>query len=397
MARQWKLLVLLAVGNELVLQVLCSPVEKMSQHASRSATLHRSIFGMRGGAAFFGFGKSSRSGDGSDGGDNGSDGGDIPKRYPALTNQEIEEKLNIPVFGLTNEAGHGVILTSSDHRNIFHFFFSKHMADAALEEVKAANVDASKFKVSVFHLGKCWFKLITNSQPKFKLQKYRRDVNNGDEDQLSSEQLVHFRLVPNAKDLMGARILTGLKPSDMEHLKEAVENPDPPTAMAIIQKAAKSASSFTSPFDHIPVFAIAQMRVRQRDNEGNATGVAMLPVHLSSKTMRDTWNDFVHTSPQFADAQATLQLVELHKMIDMMQCESDFDFRNIVFVMPDYDKDTQNKEQDDSDDEDSDDHGGGGDNGMNADYNESSVEPFFEPFVSMEVFADTPGQSLVQL
>ena len=93
-----------------------------------------------------------------------------------------------------------------------------------------------------------------------------------------------------------------------------MENPDPPTAMAIIQKAAKSASSFTSPFDHIPVFAIAQMRVRQRDNEGNATGVAMLPVHLSSKTMRDTWNDFVHTSPQFADAQATLQLVELHKM-----------------------------------------------------------------------------------
>ena len=85
------------------------------------------------------------------------------------------------------------------------------------------------------------------------------------------------------------------------------------------------------------------------------------------------------------------------RSVDMMQCESDFDFRNIVFVMPEYDKDVQNNELDDSDDDDSDDNGGG-DNGMNARCNEISVEPFFEPFVSMEVFADTTaGQSLVEL
>lgn len=201
---------------------------------------------------------------------------------------------------------------------------------------------------------------------------------------------------------MGARILTGLKPGDMEQLKDAVESPNAPKAMPkameIIQKAANSASSFNTPFDHIPVFSIAQMRVRQKDGEGKATGEAMLPMHLSTKTMSDTWSNFIHTSPQFANAEATLQLVELHKMIDMMQCESDFDFRNIVFVMPSYDTDDQNNELDESDDDDSDDSGGGGgDNGMNADYNESSVEPFFEPFVSMEIFADTPGQALVQL
>jgi len=286
------------------------------------------------------------------------------------------------------------------------FFFSRHMADTALKAVQNANVDAPKLKVSTFHLGKCWFKLIANSEQKFKLQKYRKDANSGDEAgkeaQLSSQQLVHFRLVPNAKDLMGARILTGLKPGDMEQLKDAVESPNAPKAMPkameIIQKAANSASSFNTPFDHIPVFSIAQMRVRQKDGEGKATGEAMLPMHLSTKTMSDTWSNFIHTSPQFANAEATLQLVELHKMIDMMQCESDFDFRNIVFVMPSYDTDDQNNELDESDDDDSDDSGGGGgDNGMNADYNESSVEPFFEPFVSMEIFADTPGQALVQL
>ena len=100
----------------------------------------------------------------------------------------------------------------------------------------------------------------------------------------------------------------------MEQLKEAVANPDLPKAMAIIQKAAQNASSFTRPFNHIPVFSIAQMRVRQKDSEGNGTGASMLPVHLSSKTMSDTWNEFVRTSPQFADAEATLTLIELHKM-----------------------------------------------------------------------------------
>lgn len=300
------------------------------------------------------------------------------------------------MFGLTDEKGNGVILNSDD-RNIFHFFFSRHMADTALKAVTAANVDAPKLKVSAFHLGKCWFKLIANPEQKFTLQKYGKEANRGDAAPLSSQQLVHFRLVPNAKDLMGARILTGLQPNDMEQLKEAVESPDPPKAMAIIQKAASNASGFKSPFNHIPIFAIAQMRVRQKDDEGNATGQAMLPLHLSTKTMSDTWKEFVHASPQFADADATLQLVELHKMIDMMQCDSDFDYRNIVFVTPSYDKDDQNNEPDDSDDDDSDNGGGGGDNGMNADYSGSSVEPFFEPYVSMEIFADTPGQTLVPL
>ena len=37
---------------------------------------------------------------------------------------------------LTDEAGHGVILTSSDDRNIVNFFFSRADANAALETLK---------------------------------------------------------------------------------------------------------------------------------------------------------------------------------------------------------------------------------------------------------------------
>jgi len=206
MIRQLQLLVLLAVGSALNRQVLCSPNETPLHHSSSPAALHRSIFGVRGGASFFGFGKSSKSQDG------GSDGDD-PKRYPALTKQEIEEKLNIPVFGLTDEAGHGVILTSSDDRNIVNFFFSRADANAALETLKNVHSPSqAKLQVSVFHLGKLWFKLISNPHPKFNLLKCGKDVNNENEDQFS-EQVVQCHLIPNAKDLMGARVLAGLKVS----------------------------------------------------------------------------------------------------------------------------------------------------------------------------------------
>ena len=375
-----RLLLLFAVGNLLFSTVLCS----------RSASSN-SLFGVRGGA-FFGFGRNGRkSGENGGGGDD-----DIPKRYPALTQEEIEDKLNIPVFGLTDGHGNGVILSGDKGNNIFHFFFSKHMADAALSAVVSSNPGCSELRVSAFHLGKCWFKLINKSGSMgYKLQKY-----NGKEGKRGNEvtRPVHFRLVPNMKDLMGARILTGLKPGDVEELKDAVEEPNPPKALSIIQNAANSeTSSFTSPFDEIPVFAIAQMRVRQKDDHGMPIGENMMPFHLSTKTMSDTWNHFIQQSPQFEDAEATLQLVELHKMIDMMQHESDFDWRGVCFILPQYDKDEKNVDREDSDD-DSEDGGGGGDNGMKATENVNNFEGSIEPFVSMEVFVDGPDrQTLVPM
>ncbi|KAL7527144.1 hypothetical protein ACHAWF_002054 [Thalassiosira exigua] len=266
------------------------------------------------------------------------------------------------------------------------------MADVALKAVAAANAGAPELKVSAFHLGKCWFNLIHKSGSReYQLKKYGKDVGEGNE---VTSKPVRFRLIPNMKDLMGARILTGLKPGDVERLKDAVEEPNPPKALSIIQNAANSdTSSFNRPFDEIPVFAIAQMRVRKKDEHGAPVGGHMMPFHLSTKSMSDTWNQFLLQSPQFENSEATLQLMELHKMIDMMQHDSDFDFRNAVFIQPDYDKDDQNPGQEDSDDDDSDDGGGGGDNGVAAD----EPSAYIEPFVSMELYADTPGQTLVQL
>lgn len=374
----------------LISYIFVSSVVGSSSHLTNSvgsSSRAALLFGVRGGA-FFGFGrKQTNNGDGDD--DDDSNNNNSPKRFPPMSQQEIEEKLNIPVFGLTDANGNGVIL-SDNGNNIFHFFFSKHMADAALRAVTAANSDAPELRVSAFHLGKCWFKLIQGHNM-FELRKYGK--NKGDDK--TSTKPVQFRLIPNSKDLMGARILTGLKPGDVDRLKDAIETPDAPKAVSIIQSAANDANGFTNAFNEIPCFAIAQMRVRKKNENGEPVGEPMLPFHLSTKTMSDTWNEFTQHSPQFEDAEATLQLVELHKMIEMMQHESDFDFRNIIFIVPSYSDDLSNKE--DTDDSDSDDDAGG-DNGMTAESGRSYDECNIEPYVSMEVFAGAPGyNSLVQL
>lgn len=274
----------------------------------------------------------------------------------------------------------------------------------ALKSVSNANKEAPPLKVSAFHLGKCWFKLINKSgEQEYTLQKYggKSNVNNSDDKKEEIRRTINFHLVPNMKDLMGARVLTGLNPNDIQQLKDAVEEPNYPKAVSIVQQAAQNdKASFTSPFNEIPVFCIAQMRVRKKDEEGNACGENMLPFHLSTKTMSDTWNEFVKQSPEFADSEATLQLIELHKMIEMMSEDSDIDFRNVVFVHPEYDNVDGKSNNDTDDDSDDDDSGGGGDNGMKADSTSYDDEVSIEPYVSMEIFANdiSSGQpTLMQL
>lgn len=133
-----------------------------SIHASTfnsiSAQTH-SIFGIRGGA-FFGFGKKSHTNS-----NGGSDDPNSPKRFPPLTREEIEDKLSIPIYGITDLNGNGVILSDGgDH--IFHFFLNREMAEQASVAVRTANENAPELKIGVFHLGKCWFRLIENSGKK---------------------------------------------------------------------------------------------------------------------------------------------------------------------------------------------------------------------------------------
>ncbi|KAL7520948.1 hypothetical protein ACHAWX_005641, partial [Stephanocyclus meneghinianus] len=188
------LLPCLLIGNILILSTLSAPEGRIplysircSSATPRKSALHPSLYGIRGGG-FFGFGKRTQNS-----GSGGDDDGNTPKRFPALSQEEIEDKLNVPIFGITDLNGNGVILSDGGN-HVFHFFFSKHMAEAASRAVAAANVGAPELKVSAFHLGKCWFRLIANSGSKmFKLQKCGNDSGS------KTTKPIHFRLVPNMK------------------------------------------------------------------------------------------------------------------------------------------------------------------------------------------------------
>ena len=138
-----------------VLPVFCS--SNNNHILSTSSSTSSSLFGIRGGG-FFGnrFGRSkSNSGGGGDDDDDGK-----PKRFPALTQEEIEEKLNIPIYGLTDASGNGVILSGDNGSNIFHFFFNKHMAGEFDNRYRVSFVIyfiiATNFKLFLYVLFKTW-------------------------------------------------------------------------------------------------------------------------------------------------------------------------------------------------------------------------------------------------
>ena len=142
------------LGCVFILTILSAKARRLPPHAiSSQSNLHSSLFAVRGGA-YFGFGKKSNSG--------GAGDPTPPKRFPALSKEEIENKLSIPIYGITDLNGNGVIL-SDGGEHIFHFFLNRHMAEAATKAVASANTNAPELKVSAFHLGKCWFRLIESS------------------------------------------------------------------------------------------------------------------------------------------------------------------------------------------------------------------------------------------
>eukprot|EP00565_Helicotheca_tamesis_P003365 CAMPEP_0185729696 /NCGR_PEP_ID=MMETSP1171-20130828/6981_1 /TAXON_ID=374046 /ORGANISM="Helicotheca tamensis, Strain CCMP826" /LENGTH=527 /DNA_ID=CAMNT_0028398597 /DNA_START=31 /DNA_END=1614 /DNA_ORIENTATION=+ len=373
------------------------------------------------------------------GGNGGGDDGDPPKTfYPALTRDEIVDKLNVPVFAITDYNGNGAVLAHNENMpkdvtlggsttedGSVYLFLSKPMAQDALKKLQQANSEV-KLKVSALHLGKVWFNMIHKDDREDgygDVSVTRVDSLNDEDGPKTTRKKIHFRIVPGVRDLVGARFLLGMKqPDDFETLRKAMEQSDIDGAKREIQRIVDQSPGFRAPYNEIPVFLMSQMRIQRRQingidnsndvdgnqqNSGNGNGgTPMLPLFLSPKTMIDAYFHFLKTSPaQFRNTAPTLQLVELHKIVEMMQHESEMDFRNVVlFPAATYGTDGMNTDEDD-DDESDDDDDGGGDNALERHAGEEEEEsgdvdysPTVEcmPFVSMEMDVfDAEGGSMV--
>lgn len=256
--------------------------------------------------------------------------------YPAMSQQEVEEWLeHVAVFAVTDSNGAGVILKPENDTSVFYFFLSPVQANATLGQLKAAgNLESVELKVSAFSLGKIWFSLLKNSTAT------NSELMGAVGDAAVAAGPVEYRLVPDVRDLLGARMLLTMKPEDGEKLKEA-GGMTPEMAAAAIERAMKEAPKFTKSHNEIPVFAISQMRMQRtpagtNGEESSEEPVTILPMYLSLQNLVNTWQHFIsqQDDPALKGMEPGINLMSLDDMVDMMQKESEIDWRNVALIPP---------------------------------------------------------------
>jgi len=295
-----------------------------SSMASFARGVSSPLFGVRGGGLFGGNSDAEQG----DGAATVTASGE-KKMYSAMTQEEVEDWLeHIPVFAVTDSNGAGVVLKPDDDSSVFYFFLNPLAANATLAQLKSVNEDMD-LKVSAFSLGKIWFKLLNGDADREVLLKKPGD----DDENTQSTKGVEYRLVPDTKDLLGARMLLTMSPEDGEKLKSG-ETMTPEMAQKAVEKAMKESPKFKETFNEIPVFTIAQMRMQKQPAEGESEEpVTLLPMYFSLQNMVGTWQQFMSQSaPEMQGVEPAINLMALHDLVDMMQKESEIDFRSVVLV-----------------------------------------------------------------
>lgn len=252
------------------------------------------------------------------------------KLYSAMNQEEVEDWLeHIPVFAVTDSNGAGVVLKPDDDTSVFYFFLNPLAANATLTQLKSVNEEMD-LKVSAFSLGKIWFKLLNDDTDREVMLKKVGD----DDSQTEAATGVQYRLVPDTKDLLGARMLLTMSPEDGEKLKSG-EAMTPEMAQKAVEKAMTESPKFKETFNEIPVFTIAQMRMQKQPAEGESADepVTLLPMYFSLQNMVGTWQQFMaQSAPETQGVEPAINLMALHDLVAMMQKESEIDFRSVVLV-----------------------------------------------------------------
>lgn len=249
--------------------------------------------------------------------------------FPAMTQEEVEDWLaHIPVYAVTDDKGSGIVLKPDDETSVFYFFMSPQMANATLTQLKGSN-DSLELRISAFSLGKIWFNVLKSD--KDTTVKLKEPGSDGEA--ITATQGVEYRLVPDTRDLLGARMLLTMDPEDGEALK-AGGSLTPEMAQAAIQKAMTSAPKFNSTYNEIPVFMIQQMRMQKQPAEGeDSTDLqTILPMYFNLQNMVALWQQFTSQSPEAKGVEPAINLMDLMELVEKMQEESEIDFRNVVIV-----------------------------------------------------------------
>ena len=261
-----------------------------------------------------------------------------------MSQQEIEDWLeHIPVFAVTDPNGAGVILKPENDTSVFYFFINPLQANATLQQLMSSNTEMN-LKVSAFSLGKIWFNILNANNTAEKEVLLKSPNANETEDAGEMVKGVEYRLVPDSRDLLGARMLLTLSPEDGEKLKNGGNSSmTPEMIQTAITKAMTESPKFKTTFNEIPVFTIAQMRMQKQssatDDDASSPSteppITLLPMYFSLQNMVGTWQQFMSQAPvDIQGVEPAINLMSLHDIVQMMQQESEIDWRHVVLVPP---------------------------------------------------------------
>ncbi|GMI09699.1 hypothetical protein TrRE_jg7525 [Triparma retinervis] len=246
------------------------------------------------------------------------------KVYPPMTQAEVESILDdIPIYSVTDSNGQGVVLKNpATGTSIFYFYVSPGMANATMGELKKSN-PALDLRVTAYRLGQVYFKILKNETSSASAVKLVKG-DSVEDGAVKSE--VDYRLVPDTRDLIGARMLLTMSEKDGEEL-QAAGGMTEDLAKKAIKRAMTESTKFNETYGEIPVFMIQQMRIQTKATP-TVPAAQMLPMYFSLSDMVSVWQQFAASDPQAGGQEPAIHLMELDELVTNMMAGGEIDFRS---------------------------------------------------------------------
>lgn len=247
--------------------------------------------------------------------------------YPALTEEEVMEKLNtIPVFGITDAKGNSVAVKTEEGDMVNWVFLNRDLASHLVGQFEAqvqaggdtAAVGVSgSLQVSDVPLGMVW-KALTMPGADKQGMPMSQAVD-------GSEMAVQLRLLADPTDLAIARNMSGT-------VESAEASPE------FVEARAAKVARLEQPWGVVPVFTMAGMKIRVKNStDAGAEPVELRPWFLSIASCVASYKKAMGLEGAEAEAalrsdEAALHMATLEELTEAMMKPSPIDFRQIVFM-----------------------------------------------------------------
>jgi hypothetical protein len=248
--------------------------------------------------------------------------------YPGMTVDEVCSILDdVPIYAITSPTGEGVVLKSASNASdasIFYFYLSPNMANATMAELKRSN-PSMQLKLTAYRLGQVYFKILKNNTSSAAMV----TMNQGTAAAATQASAVDYRLVPDTRDLIGARMLVNMDEEDGAAIRAKGKMTEE-LAQKALAKAMKNSPMFNSTYGNVPLFMIQQMRIQTAAKQGGAPAKMMLPLYFSLADMVSVWQRFAAADKSAGKTEPAIHVMDLDQLVKNMMQGGEVDFKTVL-------------------------------------------------------------------